>query len=166
MRSYRSDNRSRRTRLCVAAALAIALGACTEATGPQLSIPDQLVRVSAAEQEGDAGFPLAEPVRVKVIDTQGRGVAGQVVFAEPALPKYGAIGTFGIQGSNLPIADLTMLPADATYSLAGGRIYNVEGSSVINTGGGFSGAHSDIRKPEVAHLVWSAILTAAAERRP
>jgi hypothetical protein len=27
---------------------------------------------------------------------------------------------------------------------------------VINVGGGFSGAHSDIAKPEVAHAVWEA----------
>jgi hypothetical protein len=29
---------------------------------------------------------------------------------------------------------------------------------VINLGGGFSGAHSDIAKPEVAHAVWEAAM--------
>jgi hypothetical protein len=88
------------------------------------------------------------------------GVARQVSFA-PALPKYGGIGAYGIQGSTLPITDLTMLAADAPYSLESDKIYNVEGSNIIKSGGGFSGAHSDIRKPEVAHLVWSAALAEA-----
>jgi hypothetical protein len=52
-----------------------------------------------------------------------------------------------------------MLPIDQNYPLHGGQIYNVDGTSYINQGGGLSGAHSDISKPEVAHLVWQAILS-------
>src|SRR5688500_6391558 len=67
--------------------LAVTLGlfsaaACTDATGPQASFPDKLVPVTTATLEGEPGFTLAEPVVVKVVGTQGRGVAGQsVTFA-------------------------------------------------------------------------------------
>ncbi len=84
---------------------------------------------------------------------------GQVAFAPGQLPKYGSIGTFGIQGVGPVITDGPMLAADAEYDLAGGgRVYNFDGSAFIRQGGGFSGAHSDIRRPEVAHLVWSAAM--------
>jgi DNA/RNA endonuclease G (NUC1) len=84
---------------------------------------------------------------------------GQVAFAPGQLPKYGSIGTFGIQGGGPIMTDGAMLAADAEYELAGGgRVYNFDGSAFIREGGGFSGAHSDIRRPEVAHLVWSAAM--------
>ena len=51
-----------------------------------------------------------------------------------------------------------MNPIDAEYRFRPGCIYNVDSSDFINQGGGFSGAHSDIRKPQVAHAVWSAII--------
>ncbi len=84
-------------------------------------------------------------------------VAGQIEFAPETPPKYGAIGTFGIRGPGLRVVDLTMLPANQDYPLLAGQVHNVDGSAYINEGGGLSGAHSDIRKPEVAHLVWQAI---------
>jgi len=83
-------------------------------------------------------------------------VARQIAFA-PGLPKYGAVGTFGLQGTDVA-ESLTMIDATKSYAFQAGHIYNVDASNVINVGGGFSGAHSDIRKPEVAHLVWSAIM--------
>ena len=85
-------------------------------------------------------------------------VAGQVAFLPGQFPKYGAVGTFGLQGDGCSPQPLTMFEATKPYSLKAGQIYNVESSQVINIGGGFSGAHSDIRKPAVAHLVWNAIL--------
>lgn len=81
-------------------------------------------------------------------------VAGQVVFAPGQFPKYGAIGTFGIQGPGIRITDTRMLPANFDYGFRPGHVYNVDGSQYINIGGGISGAHSDIRKIEVGHLVW------------
>jgi hypothetical protein len=51
-----------------------------------------------------------------------------------------------------------MRPAGASYSYQPGRVYNLEASQFINEGGGFSGAHSDIRKPAVAHAVWEAAM--------
>lgn len=86
------------------------------------------------------------------------GVAQQVNFAPGELPKYGALGTFGARGDRLDVVDMTMLPSEASYSFAPGKIYNLEGSRFICDvrGGGLSGAHNDIAKPEVAHAVWSA----------
>jgi hypothetical protein len=53
-----------------------------------------------------------------------------------------------------------MLSTDHSYGFERGKVYNIESSGVINAGGGFSGAHSDIAKPEVAHAVWEAVMTA------
>lgn len=88
-------------------------------------------------------------------------VSGSVAFNSPMdFPKYGGIGSFGIQGSDLNAANLKMLNAASPYTLAAnGNITNIEASDVICNGGGFSGAHSDICHPEVAHLVWSAMLS-------
>ena len=48
--------------------------------------------------------------------------------------------------------------ADFDYGFEPGHIYNLEASHVIKNGGGFSGAHSDIAHPEVAHAMWQAVL--------
>jgi hypothetical protein len=84
------------------------------------------------------------------------GVARQVVFAPGELPKYGAVGTFGIRGPGPDIVDLEMLPANVTYKFAPGKVYNLESSQYIREGTGLSGAHSDIAHAEVAHAVWQA----------
>ncbi|HWE94635.1 MAG TPA: hypothetical protein VG269_11785 [Tepidisphaeraceae bacterium] len=84
--------------------------------------------------------------------------AGQQVAFAAGLPVYGGIGAFGIQGAGPTIASRNILPATSAYKLAGGGVCNVEASSIIREGGGFSGAHSDICHPEVAHLVWSAMI--------
>jgi len=83
------------------------------------------------------------------------GVAGQVAFA--GLPKYGAIGAFGICG----VEDLgtgKMLSANQDYGFETRRVYNLESSQFIRKGGGLSGAHNDISGPEVAHAIWQAAL--------
>jgi DNA/RNA endonuclease G (NUC1)/V8-like Glu-specific endopeptidase len=112
-------------------------------------------------------------VRGPIVTTQSRfdsavgtwypraaSVAGQVVFAGPGqLPKYGAVGTFGIQGPGLRCSDIRMLPINGDHDFKTGRVYNVESSQYINEGAGFSGAHSDIRKQEIARLVWHAVST-------
>jgi hypothetical protein len=87
----------------------------------------------------------------------GARMAFQYLLGE--LPKYGGIGTYGIQGlkpltDNRPIAT-----ADTDYSFQPGRIYNLDAQSVIAHGDDPSGAHSDIAHPEVAHAVWQAALT-------
>jgi DNA/RNA endonuclease G (NUC1)/V8-like Glu-specific endopeptidase len=115
-------------------------------------------------------------VRGPIVTTQSRfdtavgtwypraaSVAGQVVFAGPGqLPKYGAVGTFGIQGPGMRTSDIRMLPASGVYAFRSGIVYNIESSQVINAGRGFSGAHSDIRKLEVAQAAWEAVCTSNA----
>jgi hypothetical protein len=91
------------------------------------------------------------------------GAARQVAFAPAEFPKYGAVGTFGLQGPGIDVVDGEMLPTDREYDFEAGKVYNLAGGRYIRTGGGFSGAHSDIAHPEVAHAVWRA---AAGESLP
>lgn len=84
----------------------------------------------------------------------GARAAGQVAFGME-LPRYGGVGAFGAQGLAHAV-DQPILPAGAPYAFAPGGVFNIEASTAIRKGGGFSGAHSDIDGPEVAHLAWSA----------
>ncbi|MES2934426.1 MAG: hypothetical protein V4805_13175 [Pseudomonadota bacterium] len=92
------------------------------------------------------------------------GVANQISFGLAdltdltELPKFGGIGTFGIQG--LDIKDDIMKAADAEYDFTAKTIYNLESSAFIAKRDGLSGAHSDIDGPEVAHVLWQAAMTA------
>src|SRR5262249_25936182 len=80
-----------------------------------------------------------------------------------ALPEFGAIGAFGLQGLSGNVAsDLTMLGTADAYSFELGKVYNVDGSQFICHKEGISGAHSDIAGPEVAHLIWAAALASVA----
>jgi hypothetical protein len=91
-------------------------------------------------------YPLASRIR------------GSVNFAD-IFPKFGAIGAFGLQGiPDGSRSELKMRPAAEDYTLEAGRIYNVDGSQFIAHMDGVSGAHSDIAGPEVAHLIWAAVL--------
>jgi hypothetical protein len=72
-------------------------------------------------------------------------------------PKFGGIGSFGAQGLGLSAVDATLGPADHDYRFEPKRVYNLEASGIIKNGGGFSGAHSDITHPEVAHAMWQAV---------
>jgi pimeloyl-ACP methyl ester carboxylesterase len=93
-------------------------------------------------------------------------LASQISFAAPAfaggiepeeedLPKYGAIGAFGIRGRE-GLVHRQMLNQTGMYRFAPGTIYNLESSQFICKGDGVSGAHSDIDGPEVAHALWQA----------
>jgi hypothetical protein len=84
------------------------------------------------------------------------GVARQAEFAPGDLPTYGALGTFGARGVGVDAADVPLLDSDGAYGFAAGRVYNLDGDGYIRHGGGFSGAHSDIDNPQVAHAVWQA----------
>jgi hypothetical protein len=86
------------------------------------------------------------------------GAAGQVVFALTGLPKYGGVGAFGVQGPGPAIEARDMLPTEQLYGFEAGKVYNLAAGQFIRDGGGFSGAHSDITKPAVAHAVWEAAL--------
>lgn len=86
---------------------------------------------------------------------------GTPSFAAQNLPKYGAIGSFGLRGiGGSRIVDMPMLPADGDYDFEKGRVYNLEASAFIAQKEGASGAHSDIDGPEVAHAIWAAALAA------
>lgn len=84
------------------------------------------------------------------------GLKRQVDFAVE-LPKYGAIGAFGIQGLDDIAGGLTMGKKDHQYNFKAGRIYNLESSDVIREKALVVGAHSDIAHPEVAHAWWQAV---------
>jgi len=83
--------------------------------------------------------------------------AGDDLLLGDELPKFGGIGVFGIQGAEA--VDVDVLPTSGQYNLAPGQVYNVDASSVISNGSGASGAHSDICHPEIAHLMWEAVMT-------
>ncbi len=86
------------------------------------------------------------------------GARGDVQFAPGTLPKYGGVGSFGARGPGLNIVDIELQPRDYPYQFKAGTIYNIESTKYICDGGGTSGAHSDIAKPEVAHAFWSAVM--------
>lgn len=92
-------------------------------------------------------------------------LASGIVMSDPGFgddpPRYGGIGTFGIQGDGLEISDIDMLPCDRAYHFKPGKIYNIEASKYIckiPPDAGLGGAHSSIDEPEVAHAVWSAVI--------
>ena len=91
---------------------------------------------------------------------KGAGVAGQVDFDPDRPGKYGAIGISGIQGPGVDVTNRAIESATTDYGFTPGKVYNLRSDSVIKDGDFFSGAHSDIAHPEVAHAVWEAITAA------
>jgi hypothetical protein len=90
----------------------------------------------------------------------GASLDDELLLAD-VLPAFGGIGAFGICGLAAPSpVDLPVLGADGQYDMQRGLVYNIEASSVICAGAGFSGAHSDIVHPQIAHLLWSAAVAA------
>lgn len=87
------------------------------------------------------------------------GIARQVNFPAGAqLPKYGAIGTFGVRGAGCEVVNRSMADPQGANGFEAGKIYNLDGSVYISGGTGISGSHSNIDRPEVAHAVWEAVL--------
>jgi hypothetical protein len=82
------------------------------------------------------------------------GLVGEAAF-DTELPKFGAVGAFGIQGTKVAKA-LKMLDEKGVYNFQPGVIYNIESSEYIKKMDGASGAHSDIDGPQVAHAIWQA----------
>jgi hypothetical protein len=89
------------------------------------------------------------------------GLVGEAAFDVVQLPKYGALGTFGIRGTNTPAQAISMLAHDGSYGFKPGLVYNIESSEFIKKMDGQSGAHNDIDGPEVAHALWQAALASA-----
>lgn len=71
--------------------------------------------------------------------------------------RWGAMGSDGFQAV-VPVENRDLLPAGQAYRFRPGRFYRVDGSGVINDvkQSSFSGAHSDIRGPEVCWLLAAA----------
>ena len=87
------------------------------------------------------------------------GVAGQVAMAPgDDLPKYGAVGTWGLQGAGIDAVNLELTSADQALPFAAGKIYNLECSGIIKNGGGMAGAHNDISHAELGHAFWRAAM--------
>jgi hypothetical protein len=80
--------------------------------------------------------------------------------AEDAASQWGGMGFDGFQGVS-PVGLGDLLPVGTAYALTPGSYYRVNGSTIIadTLQSPFSGAHSDIRHPEVA---WLAVAAAAA----
>lgn len=77
------------------------------------------------------------------------------------LPKWGAVGTFGLQGAAAERLKIEEVAADT--HIAAGNVYNVNASTVIDdvASGGWGGAHNDIAHQETGQLVWRAALSNA-----
>jgi hypothetical protein len=69
----------RSLRLLLRPLVLLPLAGCMEATGPQASRAPQLLSLTPEMLSGDAGFVLAQPVRVQVLDNAGQGSPAQVV---------------------------------------------------------------------------------------
>jgi hypothetical protein len=92
------------------------------------------------------------------------GIARQFLLGD-SLPKYGGIGTFGIQGVKgavelPPLKPGTRPPGE----FAGSTVYNIDASDVIAKLEGASGAHNDLAHPELVWLGWHAALSQAMDR--
>jgi pimeloyl-ACP methyl ester carboxylesterase len=86
------------------------------------------------------------------------GVRRQVDYADQ-LPKYGAVGTYGLCGLDALAHFAPIRETSETYDFLPGQVYNLESSGVVREDQGmFVGAHSDFAHPEVGHAVWSAVL--------
>ena len=86
------------------------------------------------------------------------GLAQQESFAQPGLPKYGGIGSFGIQGLDAVTTGREMGPANEEYCFKPGRVYNLDARRYVSGNNGQFDAHSDIAHPEVGHTIWQAAL--------
>src|SRR3546814_15322128 len=82
----------------------------------------------------------------------GARLSGSRTLAE--LPKYGGVGSFGLQGLGTQAHDLRMIGSGLEYGFAPGRVYNLAASRVICNGVGASGAPSAIAPPDVAHAAY------------
>ena len=90
-------------------------------------------------------------------------IAKQSTLAD--LPKYGGTGAFGLQGGPEFAVELAISDAKHVYPFQAGKLYNIKSEAVIAKKDGFSGAHSDIVHPEVAHLAWSGIFAGVTANR-
>lgn len=86
----------------------------------------------------------------------GAGARGQVDFGTD-LPLYGALGTFGANGLEVPVARERVEDIDEAYAFHPGTVYNLNADAVIAHNSGAGGAHNDIARPEIARAIWRAV---------
>jgi hypothetical protein len=91
----------------------------------------------------DTALGVAYPAAVGLVNEFDFG-------ATAALPKFGAMGSWGIQGAGNAEA-VTILDRQGAYGFRPGRIYNVDSSKYVP-------GHNGIDGPEVAHLLWQAVV--------
>jgi hypothetical protein len=86
--------------------------------------------------------------------------------ADPAVSRWGGLGAGGFRAVQ-PLEPVDLLAPGEEYGLSTGNFYAVDGSGVINDWeeSAFSGAHSDIRRPEVAWLIAAAAAAGAKAAR-
>ena len=98
----------------------------------------------------DAAVGKAFPAAVGLVNEFDFGVTAK-------LPKFGGVGTFGIQGTT--VADRQrMQDARGVYDFKPGRIYNLDASAFIPD-------HSGIDGPEVAHTLWASVRASQGQLR-
>lgn len=86
----------------------------------------------------------------------------QMLLDGDEYPKYGGVGTFGIQGIDTLTSNITMESVTHDYGFRRQHVYNIDSNNTIKNGGGLAGAHSDIAHPELAHAFWQAVLCSFA----
>lgn len=84
------------------------------------------------------------------------GQTGELEGLEAAAPsKYSALGGVGAYGVGDAVhVKAVTLPVGGAYNFGPGRVWSVNGGP---SGGGHITGHSDIRSPEIAWLIWSAV---------
>ncbi len=100
--------------------------------------------IVTTQSSNDSAVGIAFPAAVGLVGEVDFGAGGVV-----KLPKFGGVGTWGIQGTTRA-ETRPMLDARGDYGFKPGHIYNVDGSAFI-------AGHSAIDGPEVAHLQWQAV---------
>jgi hypothetical protein len=142
---------------------------------PALIVGPLVTTQSVYDTANGSFFPLAARLGSPDIMAEARArvlaiVNGQAP-AGKAYPDYGAVGTYGLRGTqSLTMRDLTVHRTAGApgpdYGLLPGTCYNVDASQVIRTGQWPEGAHSDISHPEIAHLFWGAVQAGAVYESP
>ncbi|HEX7307926.1 hypothetical protein [Lentzea sp.] len=69
-------------------------------------------------------------------------------------PTYGGLGSHGVQGTYAHGHKI-----DSPGELTRGQVHNVDCTSVIRRIDGIAGAHNDICHPELARLLWKAVVS-------
>jgi hypothetical protein len=99
------------------------------------------------------------PAGVRVAAWIPGGADHLVLGGNGQVPKWGAVGTFGLQGADAESLEIAEVGPDTRFSA--GTVYNVDADAVIDdtASGGWGGAHNDIAHVETGRLVWRAALS-------